>query len=421
LNSGVIRYQPGLSTYSGSCQLLVTITDNDNHPLTSQVPVTIIITARVSPVAVDDTITVDQNAGSITINTSWLLSNDIAPISTGIGFLGLVPCTSGYCRQTPTYHADTNSITIPVDPLNCIMDRFQYTIQTTDAYAAKSTATVNISFKNCYCRTAMDLYFVLDNSVSIGAQQWELVKAFATNVTNKMSISESNVKIGIMDFGNYGNSVLSLTSNTTLIYNTINNMMYRGENTATKSGLYAVVQDVTGVYPNNQSKVGADGTPLVPKGRIGVPKVLLVLTDGYPNIPFAGSKQNDSLSYVDNCQSLYNDNSLNPVNCSQGVFAEMSGIPPSMCSLSNHSGLPCSDPTGYTNQINSWTSASSSAFGSQFPSWRVVTIGVGDVVSTPFGMDMLSAMNQVHDAMFVGWSELSSISSSSTDTICNSQ
>ncbi|KAL0481473.1 von Willebrand factor A domain-containing protein [Acrasis kona] len=356
------------------------------------------------------------------IQPSNLLSNDIAPISTQVQFAGLVACTTGYCKHsTANVDSPTGLIILDVDATNCITDRFQYMIRTTDSSAVTSIATVHVSYKNCVCRSAIDLYFIIDNSASMGATNWELLRTFTLNVTNRLVISSNNMNVGIMDFGNYGNSILSLSSNATAVKNAILGIKYRGEHTATKSGLYAAVQDITGQHPNNKSTTGADGLQLTPRGRINVPKVLLLLTDGVPDIPFANVLQPPTNVYPD-CQSLYNDGSLNPVNCSQGVFAQMSGLNPSMCSLTNNSGLPCSDPTGYTGQINSWIDAPSSAYGSKYPSWKVVTVGIGDAIGTSFGRSMLSVMNfDGKNPFVVGWDELNHIVIGLADIVCNSE
>ncbi|KAL0491672.1 hypothetical protein AKO1_010170, partial [Acrasis kona] len=360
LRSGVIYYKPGDATYSNTCVLNVIITDDDtNNKLTATVGVTVYISSpRTPPKANDDSYSVDQAAGQIVIPVSSMLSNDVAPPSTGITFAGLVPCTTGYCYKTPVYSASTQSVTLEVDRFNCIADKFQYAIQTTDAFQAQDIATVTVTFTNCYCRSQVDIYFVLDNSGSIGESNWKLVRNFAYNITQKLEISSDKVNVGFVDFGNNGYNILTLSSNKNTIQNMAKNMGYRGEGTATKSGLYAAIADITGVHPANRSTVGTDGKTLVAKGRYGVPKVLLLITDGMPNIPFGNSPQNGwygnpSKQYID-CQTVYADGNSNPVNCTQGVFAQQMTQKPQDCRYASNSGLPCSDPTWYTNQINSW-------------------------------------------------------------------
>jgi len=423
VSNNVITYTPGSMTYAGTCVLQVTITDNDSYnPLTTIVPLTIVVTSpRTSPQATDDYKTVDQKAGVLSIPVSDLLSNDLAPISTTISFDKLLTCTTGFCNyKAPTYNPTTQSISLLIDPMSCKQDKFQYQIKTNDVWAATANATVYISIINCYCTSKLDIYFVLDNSGSIGNTNWLLMRQFTKNITDSLDISANGVNVGIVDFGYDGYSLLRLSSDRNTVAKTLLNMKYRGENTNTKAGLYAAVGDITGVFPNNQSSTGK-----TPTGRPGVTKVLLLITDGLPNTPVLSATRNQWGSYDKykwaNCDVLYGTKNAY-ANCTQGYFADqLQGVDPINCQ-NYYSNLPCSDPTYYTSQIQSWTSWDKSAYGTNFPKWNMIAMGIGDALNDNFGKSMLAQMNADHDPnnlILVGWDSLQSAVGKLTDSACN--
>ncbi|KAL0477410.1 hypothetical protein AKO1_005751 [Acrasis kona] len=418
-NANEITYVPESSLFNGKCDLSVTITDDDSdNPLTSTAIIHVIMNPRSPPIAVDDKYTADQGSGSITIPTSGLLSNDISPLGATIEFHSIVACDDdlkkrGYCHRIPIYNAITDSITIPVDPMNCIADKFQYTIQTTDESHVKSSANVTIEFTNCYCRSALDLYLILDNSASIGVANFKLLREFSINVTNQLDISPTNVNIGIVDFGYEGNLLLSLNNDRNKIKKTLLNMEYRGENTNTKGGIYAAVGDITGRLPNNGTKMNNG----VGRGRADVPKVLLVITDGMPNVPCKCEYSHQDQG----CNILYGFRSNTPgtpVNCTQG------NIPTNVTQCSDCSRatncMPCADPSAYTDQINSWKTAQTSAY-SKYPLWKVIPFGIGSVLVDETGQNMLRQMSydKKRTPINVSWQNLEAAVNLLTDAACN--
>jgi hypothetical protein len=439
--TNVIAFIPNTPGWNGTCNFNVVITDNDNHPLTSTNVITINMAAPIPPIAVDDYTTVNQNAGLISLQTSWMLSNDIAPPNTQIEFVGLVPCSTsgyGYCQYaTPQYVPSGGVVLYQVDPNNCVTDKFQYMIQTVGPDPMYSTATVFISFTNCYCKSMIDLYFILDTSFSIGSTNFNILRTFSYNITKQLFISPTAVNVGVVMFGFDGYLYQSLSSSASQVQSTINSLPWRGEDTNTKAGIYSAMADILGVFPNNGSSLG------YANGRINVPKVFLIITDGVSDAPCGCSQNSPGMYYAvyPGCQYMYNTNQQFPSQCNSPVnypgqtctdcnfntfINEYNSADGGQYDVTQSGCMPCADPTTVTRAINSWfidtnTKTTSSPYP-QFPLWKVIAMGIGPLVTNnDFAIAQINNMTYNGKAQVVTWSNLNSVVNAITSSACNTQ
>jgi collagen type VI alpha len=125
-----------------------------------------------------------------------------------------------------------------------------------------------------------DVVFCVDNSGSIrdsnvnGVDNWALILNFLATLASKLSISEDGTHVGLDTFGNKAYLEFDLNKYQTAqqVETAITNLKYRGENTNTTGGLYLAHMILT-----NQS-YGA---------RPGIPKVIILITDGIPTFDVA--------------------------------------------------------------------------------------------------------------------------------------
>ena len=61
-----------------------------------------------------------------------------------------------------------------------------------------TTLTTTTTTSTLYC-PPFDLIFVLDSSGSLGTDNWNLVKQFAANVVDTLTIGENNTRLVILD------------------------------------------------------------------------------------------------------------------------------------------------------------------------------------------------------------------------------
>jgi hypothetical protein len=289
LVGGKIQWTRKSYSWVGSCNINVAVRDNDmNNPLTTNAVVVITVNPPLPPVANDDEYTTEQKnawlqlpitgtAISNGVQYSGILENDRAPLGTGIVFDGLICTTSGYCRRTPT--VANNLINYNVDTTNCVQDKFQYRIKTTDIMAMTAVGTVTIKFTNCFCSAALDIFFVIDSSSSVGSANFRTQKNFLVNLTNSLDISSSKVRVGVAQFGYDSRIERSLSGSKSDVVSTLTNLPYLSQYTNTLAGIYAALTDITGTCQNNGTYRYA------PKGRANVPKVLVIITDGVSNAP----------------------------------------------------------------------------------------------------------------------------------------
>jgi hypothetical protein len=293
-----------------------------------------------------------------------------------------------------------------------------------------ATATVFITFTNCYCASALDIYFVVDSSASITSPNFNTQKQFLVNLTNKLDIAADKVNVGVTQFADDGYIYQSLSSVRNTITTTVSGLPYLSGSTHTLAGLMAAMADITGTFPNNNTVKGTA------KGRVNVPKILVIVTDGCSNLPCSCAVVSINVEPWKSmtCKKFYNDAAAQPANCNSGYY------PGQNCANCNYNTfmnqdqtagaaqtgcMPCADPIHYTDQINSWTvddnGVSSSPYPN-FPVWKVIAMGVGNLVNNTFGRSQISGMNFDHDPnnmILVSWANLNTAVSTIIDAACN--
>ena len=120
--------------------------------------------------------------------------------------------------------------------------------------------------------TGMDLFFVLDQSGSVGYDHYQLMKNFVNDLIDSFPIGQNNVRVGLMAF-NSGYTIhftLGEYNNASSLKQAVTAIPYRGGGTNTAGALQATRQ-----YAFTE----ANGGRSIP----GLPKVVVVVTDGYSN------------------------------------------------------------------------------------------------------------------------------------------
>ncbi len=223
VSNGKVVWTRSLSSWVGNCNITVTVTDNDQDSpatATAQIAIYVDLSSPYPPTALDDEYSTPQATvnfqipvtGTLTSNgvtINGVMTNDRAPLGTSIAFVKII-CDTGYCKKKPVYDSQTGLINYPVDNTNCVQDKFQYQIKNTDALAQTAIATVVIKFTNCYCSSALDIFFVIDSSGSIGGDNFEVQRNFLVNLTKSLNIASDKVKVGVAQFGY--SSILILTN-----------------------------------------------------------------------------------------------------------------------------------------------------------------------------------------------------------------
>jgi hypothetical protein len=442
-NNKVVFTRKYTST-ANSCTLIVVVTDNDqDNPMTSSATITINMAAPAPPVANDDKYSVNQNAGNLQIPTgtnsltastgttyAGMLSNDVAPTGVSIVFDSM-SCGTGQCRKTPQLSADTTTISYPVDSTSCVQDKFSYQIRTVESQPMYASAIVYISFVNCYCTAALDIFFIIDSSSSIGNDNFNTQRDFLVNLTAKLDVASDKVNIGVAQFSNDGYLYSSLSSSATTVNSVLTNLPYVGGGTHTLGGINTAIADITGTFLNN-------GTTKTANGRVNVPKVLVILTDGASNAPCSCgtsllySKRNDDYGIM-TCKYFYQSASSTPTECNSPNYP---GLSCTNCNYGNFYNqyqtagaaqtgcMPCADPIKLTDQVNSWTINSTTGVSAskytQFPMWKVIAMGIGSLVNNTYGRSQLSGMHYNHnELLLISWANLNQAVSTIIDAACN--
>uniref|UniRef100_A0A914PPI3 VWFA domain-containing protein n=1 Tax=Panagrolaimus davidi TaxID=227884 RepID=A0A914PPI3_9BILA len=110
----------------------------------------------------------------------------------------------------------------------------------------------------------MDLIFIIDASGSIGEDDYQLARDFVISIINSSIADESN-RVGVIRFSTRATLVTNLTYDLNAAMELVKYMYYDGDNTNIQAGL-----DMA----NDQFTFD---------GRIEVPQVALLITDGQPN------------------------------------------------------------------------------------------------------------------------------------------
>jgi Mg-chelatase subunit ChlD len=122
------------------------------------------------------------------------------------------------------------------------------------------------------CKSQLDVIFVMDHSGSVGSTGFSQMKSFVTSVVNNLGIEANRIAVGLKKFGctSSPTHVSSLTSCKTCIQSTLNSMSFGSYGcTCIACGQQAAMNEfkANGRY--------FAGSP--------VPRVQIVITDGYPN------------------------------------------------------------------------------------------------------------------------------------------
>ena len=121
--------------------------------------------------------------------------------------------------------------------------------------------------------SGLDLYFVLDESGSVGYSNYQLMKQFARDIANSFTIGPNDVQIGLLSYASSYTFrfYLNTYSTKTSLLNAISSIPYNSGGTNTAGALNAVRQygftASAGARPSSQ----------------GIPRVVIVVTDGESN------------------------------------------------------------------------------------------------------------------------------------------
>ena len=113
----------------------------------------------------------------------------------------------------------------------------------------------------------------MDESGSVGSSNYQLMKTFARNIANSFTIGPQDVQIGLLSFSSSYRFRFYLNTYSTkaALLSAINNIPYSGGGTNTASALNAIrlngFTSSAGARPSSQ----------------GIPRVAIVVTDGYSN------------------------------------------------------------------------------------------------------------------------------------------
>ncbi|XP_066265127.1 matrilin-2-like isoform X4 [Branchiostoma lanceolatum] len=112
------------------------------------------------------------------------------------------------------------------------------------------------------CQAPVDLVFVIDGSGSVGAAEFEKVKAFMKNVVSGFNIGAVKTKVGVIQYSSSVKEEFSLNAHwtNTAVLNAIDNIVYMGGGTQTGTA-------ITYMKDNSQ-------------WRPNVAKIAIVVTDG---------------------------------------------------------------------------------------------------------------------------------------------
>ena len=123
------------------------------------------------------------------------------------------------------------------------------------------------------CYRDIDLFIVLDSSFSVTKEKYEIAKKFVADLVSGFTISESNVRVGMVIYGTTVQPILNLDESfdQTVVVDKIRNAPYLSTNTATGDAIMLMVKtgftEAKGARPPN----------------LAIPRVGIVLTDGKSN------------------------------------------------------------------------------------------------------------------------------------------
>ena len=113
----------------------------------------------------------------------------------------------------------------------------------------------------------------MDASGSVGYSNFQLMKNFVHNIADSFNIGSDSVRVGVMSYGSYNNYhfYLNTYSTKSSVLSAINNLPYSGGGTNTAGAL------------DGTRTVGFSTSRGARPSSQGVPRVAIVITDGYSN------------------------------------------------------------------------------------------------------------------------------------------
>ena len=121
--------------------------------------------------------------------------------------------------------------------------------------------------------SGLDIYFVMDESGSVGSFNYQLMKQFVYNTVNEFDIGADETQVGVISFSSSAQVQFYLNTyhDKSALLTAINNLPYSGGGTDTAAALNLLRQ--SGFTPAN------GGRPLTQ----AIPRVAVVITDGQSN------------------------------------------------------------------------------------------------------------------------------------------
>ncbi|XP_078660839.1 uncharacterized protein LOC144905190 isoform X3 [Branchiostoma floridae x Branchiostoma belcheri] len=193
------------------------------------------------------------------------------------GFL-LVGSTNATCRGDGTWTDPVPTCITPCDPNPCLNNGV--CLAAGNSYTCACTS--NYQGNNCQYYTPclvrnpeFDLIFLLDESGSIGVENFKFVKDFTERMANNFDISPNGTRVGVVQYSNFPGTEFSLNTFTDKadVLDAISKISYNGGSTFTGAAMDFV--------RNNEFT-------LLNGDRAAVPNILIVLTDGNPNDDVSG-------------------------------------------------------------------------------------------------------------------------------------
>eukprot|EP01080_Neovahlkampfia_damariscottae_P006830 gene6830-10995_t len=353
-----VKFVPS-NSFAGTTTATYTIKDSDqdnSKTATGTLSVTVI---EALPVVNDDLIKVNWNTPAV-ISTESLLANDEAPAGMSLRFHSLVDCNTLdndiYCLfdKKPVLNSPSAGyITLNYKQNSCRENKFKYCVDTDKLPGATVCGTVTVKYINCECRGQVDVVFALDSSGSMSNNDWATQVEFSKNISKAITKNmnhPNDIKIGVVQFSTTSKTKIGLANYNAVLNNKLNGL--KNDHMRGWTGTLLGLNDAVKVHDTNG-------------GRKGIPKVIVVMSDGVANRPCNCNK----------CDYIGHHPCKNCVSCSDnyGVWCQ-----------------PCASPVARATEINSWRKAAG-----QDARWKVIAMGLGKDLHNynDLGWNILKGMN----------------------------
>ena len=119
----------------------------------------------------------------------------------------------------------------------------------------------------------MDLFFVMDESGSVGFNNYQIMKGFVNNLINSFTIGEDDVQVGLMAFSTSYRIHFNLNEykDASSLTQAVSDINYGGGRTNTASALRATLENAFTTANGGRHTTS------------GIPRVVVVVTDGQSN------------------------------------------------------------------------------------------------------------------------------------------